>query len=328
MKNRERNRILSYVLFLVFIVGINWFFHRSDSPSTQVVVHQLKEDKKSLHWKQSEDIQEKNKDNFSPAKTARGFQEKSSSNTQVFSLDLNRPDSAQFIKSGMSKYTFRNMRKFQAAGAILSDAGDLAKVYGVQEKWMQNHGANVVYQEDKKKFVQKKIVAKSWDEPRDFAKPSSSSEYSMDSWAISLKDQIVNINQADSTEWMSLKGVGPFYAKRILKFRQSLGGFQSIDQVKETYGLPDSVFQLIRPLLNLTKAPSRIDIHNASIEDLSKHPYLSYTEAKKIKKYLETNGLAANMQDLTRIYGIDRDKLRKMEPYLDFGETVAHASLE
>jgi DNA uptake protein ComE-like DNA-binding protein len=63
----------------------------------------------------------------------------------------------------------------------------------------------------------------------------------------------IDINEADSAQWESLYGIGPYLAKRIITFRESLCGFVSVEQVKETYGLRDSVFQSIKTCLTIEK---------------------------------------------------------------------------
>jgi DNA uptake protein ComE-like DNA-binding protein len=71
--------------------------------------------------------------------------------------------------------------------------------------------------------------------------------------------QPIDINLAGTEAWMAFPGIGEVLAARIVKFRDKMGGFKSIDQVGKTYGIRDSLFQLMKPLLILEQAPTKKD---------------------------------------------------------------------
>ena len=129
--------------------------------------------------------------------------------------------------------------------------------------------------------------------------------------------KLVDINEADSAEWESLYGIGPYLAQRIVTFRQSLCGFMSISQVKETYGLRDSVFQTLLPCLTLKKTGKPcISVNYSTQEAMSKHPYIRYKLAKAIFLYRENNGKFEDLEHLKNLPGINDSIYNKMEPYL------------
>ena len=72
---------------------------------------------------------------------------------------------------------------------------------------------------------------------------------------------IIDVNIADTTAFISLPGIGSKLATRIVNFRDKLGGFYSIDQIGETYGLPDSSFQKIKQYLKLDNPSVKKDKH-------------------------------------------------------------------
>jgi DNA uptake protein ComE-like DNA-binding protein len=134
--------------------------------------------------------------------------------------------------------------------------------------------------------------------------------------------KILDINEADSTDWESLYGIGPYLAQRIITFRQSLCGFVSISQVKETYGLRDSVFQSILPCLTITKiATPCLSVNYSTQEVMSKHPYIRYKLAKAIYLYRQNNGLYLNLEQLKTLPGINDSIYLKIKPYLTL-ETI------
>jgi competence protein ComEA len=69
----------------------------------------------------------------------------------------------------------------------------------------------------------------------------------------------IDINLADTEAWMKFPGIGEVLAARIVKFRDKMGGFQSIDQVGKTYGIKDSLFQLMKPFLTLNQGAEKKD---------------------------------------------------------------------
>ena len=101
----------------------------------------------------------------------------------------------------------------------------------------------------------------------------------------------LDINLADSAVWSRLPGISFRLACRIIHFRDRLGGFYSIDQVKETFGLPDSTFQLIRPFLRCGEmGVQKINLNIADLEVLQAHPYIRWKLAKEIIQYRAQHG--------------------------------------
>ncbi len=123
----------------------------------------------------------------------------------------------------------------------------------------------------------------------------------------------IDINSADSLDWKRLRGIGSYRAMRIIKFREALGGFHSLWQVGDTYGLPDSTFQMIKPNLKVETPWKKIDIDTASIKTLARHPYITTKEAYAIKKLTVNDYSPEEKQNYLR------EKLTRYEqvmPYL------------
>ena len=130
----------------------------------------------------------------------------------------------------------------------------------------------------------------------------------------------VDINLADAQQWASLKGIGPVLSERIVRFREKLGGFVAIDQVAETYGLPDSTFQNIHHQLIYSPLAEKIPINWVSFDTLSQHPYINYKEARILLNYRRNHGPFSQFEDLTKIRGIKPSVFQRLRPYLDFSK--------
>ena len=112
----------------------------------------------------------------------------------------------------------------------------------------------------------------------------------------------IEINSADSLEWISLRGIGPVYASRICKFRSCLGGFADIDQLYEVYHLPKETIESIRPFLEIdTLLVKKINLAYGSTKELSQHPYCNFELAKELIAYRSQVG---KIVELNEIQGI------------------------
>ena len=129
--------------------------------------------------------------------------------------------------------------------------------------------------------------------------------------------QIIELNQADSLSLISIKGIGPFYAKQILKYRSELGGFYSYNQFSEIWGLEKlDVEKLKLQTLIDTLYVSKINVNTIEIEQLKIHPYLNYKQAKMIVNYRIQHGDFRQVKDIQKIRPISPEIFRKIAPYL------------
>jgi DNA uptake protein ComE-like DNA-binding protein len=131
------------------------------------------------------------------------------------------------------------------------------------------------------------------------------------------KRLIIDVNSADSITWTSLPGIGPVLASRIIRFRNKLGGFYAISQVRETYGLADTTFVKIQPYLQLnTVSLKNLDINQLDEKSLAQHPYIRYKMARLIVLYRNNNGPFRHAEELLDIPLVDDSIYRKLEPYI------------
>ena len=132
------------------------------------------------------------------------------------------------------------------------------------------------------------------------------------------QDWNIQINEADSLAWVALPGIGPGFAKRILTFRERLGGFASAEQLKEVYGI-DTIWvkQHLRKFL-VGKGVYRSLYINRAIWNEFRHPYLPYAQAKVVLNYRKQHGVIADFEALLQIKLIDPPVWERLRPYLNF----------
>lgn len=141
----------------------------------------------------------------------------------------------------------------------------------------------------------------------------------------SLKRRIepFEINVADTTQFIALPGIGSKLAARIVTFREKLGGFYEVNQIREVYGLQDSVFKKILPLLKCDPAKIRkISINDADRDQLKMHPYIRWNIAEAVVSYREQHGRFSSPDDLSKLENVETAALEKMMPYISFNSSA------
>jgi competence ComEA-like helix-hairpin-helix protein len=127
----------------------------------------------------------------------------------------------------------------------------------------------------------------------------------------------VDINAADTSAFIALPGIGSKLAARIINFRDKLGGFYSVAQVGETFGLPDSTFQKIKQYLNASTMPvKKININTTTIDELKMHPYIKWGIANPVIAYRKEHGNFARVEDIKNVMAVTDEVYNKIAPYL------------
>ena len=127
-------------------------------------------------------------------------------------------------------------------------------------------------------------------------------------------NEIIEINSADTATLKKLRGIGKILSTRIVKYRNRLGGFYSINQLKEVYGLRPKTFKIIQPFLHCdTSMITKININKVSFKQLLRHPYLNYQQVKSIFRYKDKHHTIKNLQELEPLLG---KSYKKIIPYL------------
>lgn len=131
--------------------------------------------------------------------------------------------------------------------------------------------------------------------------------------------EILELNTCDSASLESLPGLGPVLSARIIKYRNLLGGYASVDQLKEVYGLSEDTYNLVSGFLRADPALVRkIQINNADYKQLIRMPYLERSEISAILKYKGLMQKINNIDELIENKIITIEKAAKISPYLAF----------
>ncbi|WP_297101448.1 helix-hairpin-helix domain-containing protein [uncultured Draconibacterium sp.] len=127
----------------------------------------------------------------------------------------------------------------------------------------------------------------------------------------------IELNSADTSDLVKLKGVGSVYASRIVKYRNLLGGFCNVNQLMEVYGFTEELFAAVKPSVTIdTTAIKPIRINYAEFSELIRHPYFDKSNVNDILNEKDKNGPIKKLSDLEVLESIDAEFIDKVRPYV------------
>ncbi len=131
----------------------------------------------------------------------------------------------------------------------------------------------------------------------------------------------IELNSADSLDLLSLPGIGPYFAGKILRYREKLGGYMNSRQLAEIWGM-DSL--KLKRLSNHVRVDAslvrKMNVNEAEFKQLMRHPYGGYHFAKSLIRFREQYGRITDLDELTRSGIIHDSLINKIIPYLETGE--------
>ena len=210
---------------------------------------------------------------------------------ELFVFDPNLLSEVGWKKLGLADRNIKTIMNYRNKGGKFYQPGDLKKIWGLPEGFYDYVSSYISIQQEES------------EERLSNAKPEK-------------KILRIDINIADTSALIALPGIGSKLANRIISFREKLGGFYTIEQISETYGLADSSFQKIKPLLFVNGGVHKININSASKDDLKIHPYIKWNLANAIIEYRNQHGNYTDLDALKNITIVDEATFRKIEPYL------------
>ncbi len=215
----------------------------------------------------------------------------------LFKFDPNKVDSVAFVKLGIQPFIASNIQKFKSKGGTFKTKESFAKVYGLKpEKYTELEP-----------YIQ---IAEIEVAPKDTISAAPK---------VKVTSIIVELNSADTTQLMQVIGIGRGFAKSIVRFRQQTGGFVSLQQLHEIYGMTDANFEKISPYCKIDLSlVQKIKVNSASVDRLNQHPYLSFYQAKAVYELRRKKGKLKSIQDLKQLEELTNVDITKIETYLSF----------
>jgi competence ComEA-like helix-hairpin-helix protein len=130
--------------------------------------------------------------------------------------------------------------------------------------------------------------------------------------------ETIELNTADTTSLKKIPGIGTGFANRIVKYRNLLGGFADITQLKEVWGLDNELYDRIMPYVTFVPHVKKVKVNSAEFAELNRHPYIDYRQAKVIIGVRERKGSIESLKRLSLLEEFTDDDVKRLTPYLSF----------
>lgn len=215
----------------------------------------------------------------------------------LFNFDPNHTSLEGWQELGLSPKQAAVMLRYTAKGGRFRKKEDLLKMYMVSQELYQRWNLYIkISPEDT--LTSRKYA------PSAFVKP---------------KPLLVSLNSADTLELDRLKGIGPAFARNIVKYREALGGFYAKEQLLGVYQMDSARYNAIKDHIVLDKTPLRIIyINQAGFDDLKYHPYLRYKQINAIIQFRKQHGNYSNIAELKKVAILSDETVEKLAPYISF----------
>lgn len=240
---------------------------------------------------------------------------------ETFPFDPNTADSTTLLRLGLTPSMVRGIYKFRAMGYVYSYPEDFSRVPGMTKGMWQRLAPMVI-------IAPEFQPVEPMEHPRAprTAKKSESIVRDADSSVVPSAvvrqpklrmGQTIDVNTADTTQWKQVPGVGSYYAAKVVRYRERLGGFASVEQVTEVEGFPAEALDY----LTLSQVPLRmLSINKISRRALLSHPYLSVEQAQAVWEYRRNEGSLHSGDDMLCLPAFRPSDVERLLPYLDFSE--------
>lgn len=219
----------------------------------------------------------------------------------LFRFDPNLIDASQWQRLGLSPKQAQSIVNYRNKGGRFYKVEDLQKMYVISPE---------MYERLKPYVTIEGSATNGFENRRPFEKSTLPPK----------KDLVViELNGADTLQLDEVRGIGATFAKRIIKYREKLGGFYKKEQLLEVFGLDSVKFEEIKAQVRVDASQlKKININTAVFEELKNHPYLKYKQINAIIQYRKQHGNYKDVEDLKKVAILTPQNIQNLAPYLTF----------
>ncbi len=231
-------------------------------------------------------------------KNERRFVKNKNDSTHIpspFLFNPNNTSDKEWLKLGLKEFQVKIISNYTTKGGVFKTKGDLLKIYSIKPDWYSSIKNYILLPDTivkETKTTQNKVF-----------KPY---------------EAVLDINTIDSSSLEKLPGIGAYLAGKIIRYRNSLGGFYSKNQILEINGMREELFKKFENKLNVLSPIKHINVNTCSAEELTSHPYLKKKLGKVIYQFVKQRGKINNTDELKSIPILADSTLSKIKPYLRF----------
>ena len=251
-------------------------------------------------------------------------------------FDPNLADSTQLLSLGLQPWQVKNILKYRAKGGVFRQPTDFARVYGLTVKQYRElepyiristdfRPAADVYgnQSHRQSYPSRGGYAQRggsssghtpWEHSSNDATPSHTRDTLM--YPVKLKaGEHIDLNRADTTALKKVPGIGSYYARKVVAYRENLGGFCSTNHLLEIEGFPQEAtgFFVLKP-----SDVRKLNVNHLTLAQLRKHPYINFYMAKAIVDRVRLKGPLHSLDELSLLPDFTPEVINKLAPYVEF----------
>lgn len=246
---------------------------------------------------------------------------------EEFPFDPNTADSTQLLRLGLRPWLVRNIYRYRAKGGIFRRKEDFARLYGLTVKDYRRLEPYIRissdYQPAATLFAErgsnnKAGLSRNKGGLSDNKEPllENKDGLSRKMYPVKIKEgEHIVLNTADTAMLRRVPGIGYYYAKEIVRYRRRLGGYVSVDQLDEIDHFPVSA----KKYFVIEQAtPQKLNINKLRLEQLRRHPYINYYQAKAITDYRRLHGDIKSLEDLRFSTDFTPADIQRLLPYIEY----------
>ncbi len=285
----ERRGVIVLCAILLLVVGVVWFAssNKGETSSPSSPIAERRQGSQPHHY-----AQPKRK-------------------VETFDFDPNTADSTTLLRLGLAPYMVRSIYKYRSMGGVYSAPEDFTRVPGMTNEMWERLKPHIRIAHR----FQRVEPQYNHNKPSPSA-PSTGRDTTTMRYTQKLRQgETVELNGSDTTALKKIPGIGSYYARQIVRYRERLGGFVSIGQVKEVEGVPYDIEQY----LTLGNATLRkMDVNHATKGELMAHPYINSYQAQSIWDYRRLYGTLRGIDDLSQLSNFTKEDIQRLAPYLEY----------
>jgi DNA uptake protein ComE-like DNA-binding protein len=222
-----------------------------------------------------------------------------------FRFDPNTADSTQLLRLGLQRWQVRNIYKFRAAGGIYRRKEDFAQLYGLTQKEYRELEPYITISAD---YQPASLLVKKERMERDtLLYPRKLTE-----------GTTIDLSLADTAQLRRVPGIGLYFAREIVRYRDWLGGYVSVDQLDEIEGFPSEAKKYFT--ISPDAEPRRLNLNRLSLNELKRHPYINYYQAKAIVDHRRLYGPISDLSELSLLPDFTNADIARLRPYVNYDD--------
>ena len=222
---------------------------------------------------------------------------------ELFAFDPNTADSTTLLRLGLQPWQVRNIYKYRAAGGVYRRPLDFARLYGLTRK---QYLALEPYIRISADYTPASSLYQH--EPRPSADTVHHHRHKLSA------GESVDLNTADTTLLQRVPGIGSYFARQIVNYRNRLGGFYSSRQLLEIDDFPQQAL----PFFKASGTPNKLNVNQLTLNELKRHPYLNYYQARAIVDYRRLRGPLKSLDDLRLLRDFTPADMERLSHYAAF----------